>query len=142
MTEASDGHTVRFHYRGTLDDGVEFDSSKGRDPVETTLGGGTILPAIEQALRGMAVGDEKSLQVPAADAFGPRDASLVRQVARSQLPDGVPIELGTRLRAENPEGQEVVLTIVALSETEVTLDANHPLAGRDLTFELELIEIL
>jgi peptidylprolyl isomerase len=142
MAKATAGNTVRFHYVGKLDDGVQFDTSTGRAPVEVELGAGKTLPAIENTLIGMEVGETRSVDVEAAAAFGQHDPALVHKVERERLPDEVPIEPGSRLRAASPDGQEVMLTIVDVAETEVTLDANHPLAGRDVVFELELVEIV
>ena len=142
MTGAAEGQTVRFHYTGKLENGAEFDSSADRGPVEAELGSGKTLPAIESALIGMAVGEKKTVEIAAANAFGPHDPALLHKVQRSQMPDGMPIEPGQRLKASSSDGQEVMLTIVEVGTTEVTLDANHPLAGRDVTFDLELVEIV
>lgn len=142
MTKAAEGHRVRVHYSGKLDDGAEFDSSSGRDPIEIELGAGKTLPAIESALIGMAPGETKTVAVPSDKAFGPRDPKLMQKVAREKLPDGLSLELGSRIKAASADGKEVMLTIVAVDETTVTLDANHPLAGRDVTFDLELVEIV
>ena len=140
MAEAKSGDTVRVHYTGTLDDGSVFDSSKGRDPLEFILGIGQVIPGFDKAVSGMSPGDSKKVKIEAENAYGPRDDTLVRQVERSALPPGN-VEVGTQLQAENPEGDVIILTVVELTDDSVTLDANHPLAGENLTFEIELVEI-
>ena len=141
MTKAAAGNSVRFHYTGKLEDGTQFDTSSGGDAVQAELGTGRTLPAIENALIGMAVGEAKTVKVEAADAFGPHNPALVHKVERARLPDGMQIAVGNRLKAASPDGQEVMLTIIEVGTTDVTLDANHPLAGRDVVFELELVGI-
>lgn len=142
MTQAKSGDTVRIHYTGKLTDGTQFDSSEGRDPLEFALGAGSIIPGLEEAVTGMAVGEKNTVTIAAADAYGPRHPEAVQTVQRSEIPDHVQLDLGGQLQAQAPSGQQLLLTVVELTEETVTLDANHPLAGKDLVFDLELVEIV
>lgn len=141
MSQAETGDTVRINYTGTLPDGTTFDSSQGRDPLEFQLGSGQIIPGIDHAVAGMEVGEKKQVTVPPAAAYGERDENRVQDVQRSQLPDNIPTEVGTQLQMQTPEGQTLPVMVTAATEDKVTLDANHPLAGQDLTFDLELVEV-
>lgn len=141
MTQAKPGDTVRIHYTGTLADGSTFDSSHGRDPLEFTLGEGQIIPGLEREIDGMAIGESKQVSVPAAEAYGDRDPDRTHAIPREQVPDHVPLDIGTRLQLQSPDGQTVAVTVAEVSEAQVVLDANHPLAGEDLTFDVELVEI-
>lgn len=137
---AQDGDKVKVHYRGALDDGYEFDSSRQREPLEFVLGQGFVIPGFENGVRGMAVGEQKSVTIPCDQAYGPRDDRMRVQVDRSELPQGIEPETGAVLRVQTPQG-ELHMTVIEADETSLTLDGNHPLAGKDLTFELELVEI-
>ncbi len=141
MTQVKTGDTVRIHYTGTLNDGTTFDSSAGRDPLEFQVGSGQIIPGLDKAMPGMAVGEKKTVEVPAEEAYGPVHAEARQAVPRSDIPDDIPLDLGTPLQMQTPTGQVVQVTVVEVTDTEVTLDANHPLAGKDLTFAVELVEI-
>lgn len=141
MTEVKAGDTVSIHYTGTLADGETFDSSEGRDPLEFTVGAGQIIPGLDQAIPGMALGDKKVVEVPADQAYGPSDPNARQAVPRTEIPDEIPLEPGTQLQMQTPDGQVVPVMVAEVSETEVTLDANHPLAGQDLTFAIELTAI-
>ena len=141
MSKADDGNTVKFHYTCKLVDGTEFDSSAGRAPVEVTIGAGRAIKGIEQALIGMMAGESKTVTLSAADAYGVHRPELVRQVERGRIPPEVSLEVGGMLQATSPEGQPVSLKVVEFDEQMVTLDANHPLAGKDITFELNVLEI-
>lgn len=138
---AKAGDTVRVHYTGTFDDGTIFDSSVGSSPLEFTVGAGQVIPGFDQMLVGMAAGDRKSERIEASEAYGVRMDELVFTVSRSQLPDGLTIEVGQMLSLSHPSGESIPVIITAVTEEHVTLDANHALAGRDLTFEIELVEI-
>lgn len=141
MTEAKAGDTVQLHYKGTLDDGSVFDSSEGRDPLEFTVGSGQIIPGLDSAMPGMAVGDKKTVNVPCDQAYGPVNPDMRQQVQRAEIPAEIPTEVGTRLQMQAQNGQAIPVVVVDANETTVTLDANHPLAGQDLTFAIELVEI-
>jgi peptidylprolyl isomerase len=140
MQAANTGDTVRVHYTGKLDDGSVFDSSEGREPLEFRLGGGEVIPGFEQAVTGMAPGDERQVTIPADEAYGPRREELVLVVRRQELPEEMQPEIGLQLQMSQ-DGQQFVVTISDVTEEDVVLDANHPLAGEDLTFELKLVDI-
>lgn len=142
MTQAKAGDTVRVHYTGTLQDGTQFDSSTGRDPLEFTLGSGQIIPGLDNEVTGMAVGDTKQVTIAPEQAYGPRDPDRVQAVPREQIPENIPTEPGTQLQMQTPQGQAIPVVVAEVTETEVTLDANHPLAGKELTFDVELVEIV
>ena len=141
MSQAKAGDTVRINYTGTLDNGEQFDSSEGRDPLEFVLGSGQIIKGLDSAIPGMAVGDKKTVSVPCAEAYGERNPDARQAVPREQMPDNIPLEAGTQLQMQTPQGQVVPVTVAEVTETEVTLDANHPLAGQDLTFAVEVMGI-
>jgi FKBP-type peptidyl-prolyl cis-trans isomerase 2 len=140
MQAASTGDIVQVHYTGTLEDGRVFDSSEGRDPLQFTLGAGQVIPGFEQAVTGMTPGDERRVTIPADDAYGQRREDLMLAIDRGELPDGMDPEVGQQLQMSQ-QGQTFVVTIRDVSTESVTLDANHPLAGEDLTFELKLVGI-
>jgi FKBP-type peptidyl-prolyl cis-trans isomerase 2 len=139
MTEVKTGDTVRIHYTGTLNSGETFDSSQGRDPLEFTVGAGQIIPGLDKAIPGMAVGDTKTVDVPSEEAYGAADPDAVQTVPRAQIPDNIPLDPGTRLQMQTPQGQVVPVTVAEVNDSAVILDANHPLAGQDLTFKIELV---
>ena len=141
MSQAESGNTVKVHYTGTLADGSRFDSSRGGDPLEVILGSGSVIEGFEQALMGMAVGESKTVTIVAAEAYGEHHADRVHEVEREKMPDDIKLQVGVILEAVGADGTPMPVQIADLSETMVTLDFNHPLAGQDLTFELELVEI-
>jgi FKBP-type peptidyl-prolyl cis-trans isomerase 2 len=141
MTQAKSGDTVKVHYTGTLDDGAQFDSSVGGEPLEVTLGNGEVIPGFEKALEGMAVGETKQVHIPADEAYGEAHPELIQQVGREHIPPEIELAVGLQLQAEGPQGP-VVLVVTELDDENVTLDGNHPLAGKNLNFELELAEIV
>ena len=142
MAEVKSGDVVRIHYTGKLTDGTEFDSSAGRDPLEFEVGAGQIISGLDDHVNGLSVGEKSSVTIPAAQAYGPHDPNRVQPVPRAQIPEGIDLAVGTRLQATTPDGQPLALTVVDLSEEEVTVDANHPLAGQDLVFDVEVVEIV
>jgi FKBP-type peptidyl-prolyl cis-trans isomerase 2 len=137
---AAQGDTVRVHYTGTLDDGTVFDSSEGRDPLEFTIGSNSVIPGFETAVVGLTVGESTRVVIGPEDAYGPRLDGKVVVVERSRLPNEPEPEPGMVLQAQGPEGT-ILLTITDVADDQVTLDGNHPLAGQQLTFEIELAEI-
>lgn len=140
MAEAKAGDTVRVHYTGTLDDGTVFDSSEGREPLEFTLGTGQVIAGFDRGVTGMQPGDERTVVIPAADAYGEPREELVLQVPRSQFPDGVIPEVGLKLQMSDGQNTFVV-TVTEVRDDVVLLDANHDLAGKQLTFRLTLVDI-
>ena len=142
MAGAKEGDTVKVHYQGTLEDGTVFDSSKDREPLEFTLGGGNIIAGFEEIVTGMETGETKLERIPADKAYGQRRDDMVMEVDREQVPNEIELELGQQLQVRQESGQAVPVTVTDLSDDTVTLDANHPLAGKDLMFEIELVEIV
>ncbi len=141
MSQAKEGDTVRINYTGTLNNGDQFDSSEGRDPLEFVVGSGQIIKGLDAAIAGMAVGEKKVVNVPCADAYGAHNPEARQAIPRSEIPDNIPLEQGTRLQMQTPQGQVVPVVVAEVTETEVTLDANHPLAGQDLNFAIEIVGI-
>ncbi len=139
MRQAAIGDTVRVHYTGTLDDGTEFDSSAGRDPLEIQIGSKQIIPGLEDALVGMAEGEAKSVTLQPDDAYGPHDPQFIQVVARDRIPPEIDLQVGTLLQATDGGGNQMRVQVVEVNDSEVTLDANHPLAGKALTFALTLV---
>ena len=127
---------------GNLDDVTQFDSSAGRDPLEFALGGGQVIPGFDNAVDGIAVGDSKTVTIPPEEAYGQRHEQLVQQVSRSALPDEIEPAVGMQLQSQSPEGQVMMLVVTEVEEESITVDANHPLAGQALTFDIELVEIV
>jgi FKBP-type peptidyl-prolyl cis-trans isomerase 2 len=141
MTQVKPGDTVRIHYTGTLLDGSTFDSSEGRDPLEFEVGSGQIIPGLDEALPGMEVGETKTVSVACENAYGPVQPGMRQSVPRDNVPKEISLELGMQLQMQSSEGQVLPVTVVELTEEEVMLDANHPLAGQDLNFDIELVSI-
>ena len=141
MSQAKQGDTVKIHYKGTLDDGTEFDSSEGREPLEFELGSGMVIPGFDNAVDGMTVGDSKNVRIESGDAYGERHEQLIQEVPKTALPPEMEPEVGMALPSQAPDGQVMNLVVTAVSETTITVDANHPLAGQALTFDIELVSI-
>ena len=139
--QAKTGDTVKVHYTGKLEDGTQFDSSAGRDPLEFTLGEGRIIPGFEAAVVGMNPGDTKTVTIPSDQAYGQRREEAVQQFPREMIPQHIELQIGMQLQANSPDGQPIVLRVTDIAEETVTLDGNHPLAGQNLVFDLELVEV-
>lgn len=139
---AKQGDTIRVHYTGKLEDGTVFDSSLRRDPMEFTLGAGEVIPGFEQAVVGMNPGESKTFEVTAEQAFGSYREELVQEIDRDLVSPDLHLEIGQQLALRQPQGPSVRVTVTEISESSVTLDANHPLAGRDLSFDVQLVEIV
>lgn len=142
MKQAQSGDTVRIHYSGTLSDGTQFDSSDGREPLEFAVGSGTVIPGFEKAVEGMAAGEKKSVTIEPDEAYGPRHEQLVQDVPKEALPDDVEPDVGMQLQGKSADGQVMNLTVTGVADESITVDANHPLAGEPLTFDIELVEIV
>ena len=138
--EAKPGDTVRIHYTGTLQDGTEFDSSREREPLAFTVGAGEVIPGFDAAVTGMSVGDRKTVTIPAAEAYGPHRAELVVEVPRTQVPPQIVPRVGQRLQLGRGD-QALMVVVREVGDETLVLDGNHPLAGEDLTFALELVEV-
>jgi peptidylprolyl isomerase len=141
MAQAQPGDTVKVHYIGKLDDGTIFDSSAARDPLQFSIGEGRVIPGFEQAAIGMSPGDSKTVTIPAEQAYGSHRPELVMVVERQRMPADLSVEVGQQLEIRQSNGQVIPVIVTDVSESKVTLDANHPLAGQDLTFEIELVEV-
>ena len=141
MSKVKDGDTVKVHYTGTLKDGQVFDTSAEREPLEFTLGEGQLIPGFEKAVVGMEVGDSASVDIPVDEAYGETREDLVINVPKDQLPDEVEPKVGMQLQVNQENGQPIPVRITEIAEEELVLDANHPLAGKDLKFDIELVEI-
>lgn len=141
MKHAEDGDRVRVHYTGTLEDGTQFDSSRGRKPLEFVLGEGSMIAGFERAVRGMAETERRTVLITAEEAYGPHRDEMIMDIERDQFPVDVPLELGQHFRFDGNDGSLQIMRVVALDERTVTLDGNHPLAGENLQFDIELIEI-
>jgi peptidylprolyl isomerase len=143
MAQAQNGDKVKVHYTGRLDDDNMFDSSREREPLEFQLGSGQLIPGFEDAVIGMAAGDTKTFKIQANQAYGEHREELVQQVPRQQFPTDMEVKVGQRFQInQQEEEQPLVVTVTDVSDTFVTIDANHPLAGEDLTFDIELVDIL
>ena len=138
MAIAKQGDTVKVHYVGRLDDGTVFDSSEGREPIEFTLGEGQVIPGFEKAVEGLEVGEKTTTQIPPTEAYGPRSDELVLTVQRDQFPEGVEPAVGQGFEMRTDEGRTVRVRVTGTDGDTVEVDANHPLAGRELIFDLEL----
>ncbi|XGV99175.1 MAG: peptidylprolyl isomerase [Leptolyngbya sp. BL-A-14] len=141
MAQAKSGDTVKVHYTGKLDDGTVFDSSENREPLEFTLGSGSIIPGFERAVLGMNPGESKTEVIPTDDAYGPHLDEMVVVVDRQQMPPEIEPQVGQQLQLQQQDGQILPVIITDVSDGSVTLDANHPLAGEALTFDIQLVEI-
>lgn len=141
MAKAAEGNTVAVHYTGKLSDGTVFDSSREREPLKVELGKGEVIPGFEDALAGMEIGETKTVEIPADQAYGERREELIQSVSRDELPDEVQVQVGDQLQARTQEGQLIMVRVESIEDDSVQLDANHPLAGKDLTFDLEVMEI-
>ncbi|AFL73882.1 FKBP-type peptidyl-prolyl cis-trans isomerase [Thiocystis violascens] len=141
MSDAKLGDTVRIHYTGTLDDGTRFDSTVSHEPMEFTLGEGNVIPGFESAVLGMSVGESKTVTIAYDHAYGPYRAEMTQEVPRTAIPDDIELHEGLILSAESPDGIPISFVVKSFDSELVTIDGNHPLAGRDLTFALELLAI-
>ncbi|MEE4240696.1 MAG: peptidylprolyl isomerase [Desulfopila sp.] len=141
MSVAQEGNTVKIHYKGTLDNGSVFDTSEGREPLEFTLGSGQVIAGFDEAVSGMAVGEKKSVKIPVEKAYGPRNEELVIAAPKEHVPPDINPEIGQKLQMGGPNGELVVVTVVEITDTHIKLDANPPLAGEDLNFDIELVEV-
>jgi peptidylprolyl isomerase len=141
MQQVKSGDTVKVHYHGRLTDGEVFDSSSGRDPLEFTVGSGSVIKGFDDGVTGMKVGEKKTIQIPFLDAYGPRQEEMMVEFPRNQFPPDLKLEVGLQLNMTTQQGHAIQVTIDEIKTETVILDANHPLAGEDLIFDLELVEI-
>ncbi len=141
MADAKPGDTVKVHYTGKLEDGTVFDSSVDREPLQFTIGEGDVIPGFENAVVGMNPGEIKTEKIPCEDAYGPRHEEMIQTIERDAIPVDIPVQEGQQLQVTQPGGQALVVTVAEVNDDAVTLDGNHMLAGKDLVFEIELVEI-
>ena len=142
MTQAKNNDSVKVHYTGKLNDGTVFDSSQDRDPLQFQLGQGQIIPGFEQAVIGMSAGEAKTVNIPSNQAYGPRQEELIQEVPRQQLPTDMEFQVGQRLQLGQEKEQPMIVEVTEVTDASITLDANHPLAGKELIFDIELLEII
>lgn len=142
MKTAQNGDTVKIHYTGTLEDGTVFGASAKDEPLEFKIGAGQLLQGIEDGVIGLSVGDFKKIFIPAAEGYGLRQEKLVQKISYDHLQEGLRPGIGEKLQMQTPEGEIFILTVVEVSENDITIDANHELAGENLHFNIELVEIL
>ena len=141
MSEAKSGDTVHVHYTGKLEDGTIFDTSDGRDPLPVELGARQVIPGFDEAITGMAVGDKKTVTISCDEAYGQHSDDLTFLVPLENLPPGYDPKVGEVMRMETKEGQQMNVIITEVDEDQVRMDANHPLVGKDLIFDIELVKI-
>ncbi len=141
MSEAKQGDTVKVHYSGSLEDGTVFDTSQDRDPLEFTIGENQVISGFEEAVVGMEPGQSKVVKLDSGEAYGPRRSELLVEVERERFPSDMDVEVGSQVQVKQQDGSPRVATIARVGDDSVTLDVNHPLAGKDLTFDIELVEI-
>jgi len=141
MTQVKSGDTVKIHYTGRLADGTVFDSSSNKEPLQFTVGNGQVIQGFDEAVTGMAVGEMKTAEIACEKAYGPRDDNLIIVVDKKEVPPELKPEVGQRLEVGSRSGELLAVTVIEVGEENITLDANPPLAGEDLTFEIELLEI-
>ncbi|MEP0987619.1 peptidylprolyl isomerase [Ekhidna sp.] len=132
---------VKVHYTGKLTSGEVFDSSEGREPLEFTVGGGQMIKGFDEAVNGMAIDEKKTVEIPSAEAYGERRDELIQEVPKDQLPDDMQPEVGQKLVATNDLGHQTYVSVTSVSDEAITVDANHELAGKDLVFDIKLVEI-
>jgi len=141
MQQAKSGDTVKVHYSGRLTDGTPFDSSEGREPLEFKVGNGDVIKGFDDGVTGMVVGDKKTVHIPADEAYGQKEEDRIVKFPRTNFPPDMEPEVGMQLNMTNGGGQTIPVVITEVDEENVTLDANHPLAGHDLIFDIELVDI-
>ena len=141
MTKVKNGDEVKVHYRGTLVDGKEFDSSHGREPIGFTIGQGQVIQGFESAVIGMETGETQTVTIPCEEAYGERREELVAQVKRSEVPANIELKVGLRLKLMQPDGNPAVVMVTDMDDETVTLDGNHPLSGQDLSFEITVVAV-
>lgn len=141
MSQVKKDNTVKVHYTGKLTNGEVFDSSAGREPLEFTVGAGQMIPGFENGILDMKLNEKKTIEIPASEAYGERRDELLQEVPKSQLPEEIKPEVGMPLMAQLPDGGQQQLVIAEVREESIVVDANHPLAGKDLVFDVEVVEI-
>lgn len=132
---------VKVHYKGTLSNGEIFDTSEGRDPLEFTLGTGQVIPGFDKGIEGMTIDESKTINIPSTNAYGDIRKELIQEVPKTHIPEEIKPEIGLQLMSSTPDGQQIPLVVTEIKDETIIVDANHPLAGKDLTFEVTLVGI-
>ena len=135
------GNTIKIHYHGRLSDGTVFDSSNGRAPLEFTVGSGSVIKGFDEGVKGMSVGEKKTIEIPFQEAYGPEDPTMIIEFPKDRLPEDLYPEIGMQLNMNNASGEQFPVVVAEISPDSIVLNANHPLAGKDLILDLELVEI-
>ncbi|ANH81251.1 peptidylprolyl isomerase [Niabella ginsenosidivorans] len=141
MQQAKKGDKVKVHYHGKLTTGETFDSSEGRDPLPFEIGSGMVIKGFDEGVTGMTVGEKKTITIPADEAYGQVNPDMVIEMPKDRLPKDMEVEVGMPLVMSDPQGQQFQVVVKEITDDKIVLDANHPLAGKDLVFDLELVEI-
>ena len=141
MAQAVRGNTVNVHYTGRLENGTVFDTSRSRHPLQFTIGKGQVITGFEQAVIGMRPGESKTMKISVDQAYGTRRDDRIITLERSQFPADLTVKVGQRLELTQMDDNIILVTVIAMTDTTLTLDANHPLAGKELTFDIELLSI-
>jgi peptidylprolyl isomerase len=142
MAQVKSGDTIKVHYHGKLTTGETFDSSAGREPLEFKVGSGMVIKGFDEGVTGMAIGEKKTIHIPVDEAYGPKNPEMIIPMPKERFPEGMEIEVGMPLGMSDQNGQQFQVVVTEIQEAIVMLDANHPLAGQDLVFDLELVEIV
>ncbi len=141
MTAVTDGNKVKVHYTGTFDNGEVFDTSRQSQPLEFEVGSGQVIPGFDNAVKGMKIGETKTVRLPEEEAYGPYNEAMIFEADPSQFEEGLSPEVGQQFQTQMEDGSPLLLTVKAVEDGKITLDANHPMAGKTLNFELELVAI-
>lgn len=141
MTKIADGNQVKVHYTGKLNDGTVFDSSEGREPLAFTIGKGMMIPGFEKGVMGMGLNEEKTITIKPEDAYGIVHEDMIAEIPNAQLPPEIKPQAGMELMSQTPDGQQLVVKIIEVKEESIVIDANHALAGKELTFDIKVVEI-
>jgi FKBP-type peptidyl-prolyl cis-trans isomerase 2 len=141
MAQVKSGDTIKVHYHGKLTNGETFDSSAGREPLEFEVGSGAVIPGFDEGVTGMSIGEKKTINIPFDEAYGPKNEEMIIEMPKDRFPEDMQLEVGTPLMMSDQQGQQFQVSIMEIKDDAVMLDANHPLAGQDLIFDLELVEI-
>ena len=142
MQEAKSGDKVKVHYHGRLTSGETFDSSAGREPLEFEVGSGSVIKGFDEGVTGMKVGEKKTVNIPAEHAYGGKNPEMIIEYPKAQFPQDMELEIGTQLVMSSPSGEQFQVTIAEIKDDVILLDGNHPLAGEELVFDIELVEIV
>lgn len=141
MLQVKKGDTVKVHYHGKLTDGTTFDSSEGRQPLEFEVGSGRVIKGFDEGVKGMSIGEKKTISIPADDAYGPKQEEMIIPFERKNFPPDIEPEVGMTLNMHSEDGNELPVVIAAITNDKIVLDANHPLAGKDLIFDIEVVDV-